>query len=194
MKPLKSQATQKAKGLLGLFGWKVEDNLPQRDKCIICIAPHTSNWDFIIGQLYYRSLGRKANFLMKKEWFRGPLDWFFRKIGGIPVHREKKSAMIQLLTQQARSSEKFCLAITPEGTRKLSPKWKRGFYYIALGADIPIQCYALDYEQKKIAGGLEIFPTGKEEADLSKIMDYYRPFKGKHPEKFMVDDLQIVDS
>lgn len=189
----KSHTSHRISGLLGLLGWTADDTLPLRPKCVICIAPHTSNWDFIVAQLYYRSLGRKAQFLMKKEWFRGPLGWFFRKIGGIPVYRSKQTSMTQILAQKARCAESFHLAITPEGTRKLAPKWKRGFYYIALGANIPIQCYAIDYEHKKIIGGMEIFPSDNEHADLRKIMDYYRPFKGKYPEKFMVDDLQIAD-
>ena len=49
------------------MGWQVEMTVPYRDKCIICVAPHTSNWDFIIAELYYHSIGRTAGFLMKKE-------------------------------------------------------------------------------------------------------------------------------
>lgn len=184
----KLHSAPRAGGLLGLLGWTAQGTLPQRDKCIICIAPHTSNWDFIVGQLYYRSLGRKAGFLMKKEWFWGPLGWIFRRLGGIPVYRDKKSSMTERLTQQALQESEFRLAITPEGTRKLTTTWKRGFYYIALGAHIPIQCYAIDYQKKMIVGTLEIMPSGNAEADLRKIMEYYKPFKGKYPAKFAVDN------
>ena len=69
----------------GLLGWKEDVRVPRYDKCIICVAPHTSNWDFIIAKLYYWAIGRSAGFLMKKEWFVGPLGWMFRRMGGIPV-------------------------------------------------------------------------------------------------------------
>lgn len=55
------------------MGWHTEVTEPTPEKCIICVAPHTSNWDFLIGELYYTSIGLTSNFLMKKEWFFGPL-------------------------------------------------------------------------------------------------------------------------
>ena len=51
--------------ILRLFGWKVEVTVPDVPKSIICVAPHTSNWDFILGELAYTSVGRKAGFLLK---------------------------------------------------------------------------------------------------------------------------------
>jgi len=68
-----------------VLGWTAEVTVPARDKCLLCVAPHTSNKDFLLGELYIRSIGRKAGFLMKKEWFFWPLGSFFRSIGGIPV-------------------------------------------------------------------------------------------------------------
>ena len=76
--------------ILKLFGWKVDITVPDFPKCIICVAPHTSNWDFILGELAIRSVGRRAGFLMKSSWFFFPLGYFFRAIGGIPVERKKK--------------------------------------------------------------------------------------------------------
>ena len=58
--------------LYQLMGWKLNVTEPYPEKCIICLAPHTSNWDFLIGQLYARAEGMKTNFLMKKEWFFWP--------------------------------------------------------------------------------------------------------------------------
>ncbi len=78
--------------ILKLFGWSVTCSVPDYPKCIICVAPHTSNWDFILGKLAYASLGRKAGFLMKDTWFFWPMGVFFRSIGGIPVPRKKKSS------------------------------------------------------------------------------------------------------
>lgn len=51
------------------LGWKKTVTVEHPDKFILCLAPHTSNWDFFFGQLYERAEGLKINFLMKKEWF-----------------------------------------------------------------------------------------------------------------------------
>ena len=70
------------------MGWTKDINQPHPDKYIICLAPHTSNWDFLIGQLFSGAEGMKINFLMKKEWFFWPLGPIFRKMGGIAVFRD----------------------------------------------------------------------------------------------------------
>ena len=78
----------------------------------------------------------------------------------------------------------FCLCITPEGTRSLNPDWKKGFYYIALKARIPILLYGLDYERKLIQCTKSIIPCGDIEKDMAEIKEYFKDFKGLHPEKF----------
>ena len=181
------------KGLCRLMfrkmGWQVEMTVPYRDKCIICVAPHTSNWDFIIAELYYHSIGRTAGFLMKKEWFFWPMGVLFRSMGGIPVERSRHVSLTDRVAEAAIKAERFELAVTPEGTRSLATKWKRGFYFIALKAGLPIQLYAIDYKNKRIVCTQELVPSGDVEADMRLIMDYYRPYEGKYPGKFAVEDI-----
>lgn len=181
------------KGLCRLIfrkmGWQVEMTVPYRDKCIICVAPHTSNWDFIIAELYYHSIGRTAGFLMKKEWFFWPMGVLFRSMGGIPVERSRHVSLTDRVAEAAMKAERFELAVTPEGTRSLATKWKRGFYFIALKAGLPIQLYAIDYKNKRIVCTQELVPSGNVEADMRLIMDYYRPYEGKYPGKFAVEDI-----
>ena len=101
--------------LLRLGGWKVEGSLPpQAAKSVLIAAPHTSNWDFLIGQLYSRAENIKSNFLMKKEWFFWPLGPIFRKMGGVPVWRSKHTSMTDNLAEEAKKRESFGLCITPE--------------------------------------------------------------------------------
>lgn len=171
------------------LGWKLNITVPQRDKCILCVAPHTSNWDFIIGELFYTALGRKAGFLMKKEWFFWPLGALLRKMGGIPVYRSKKVSLTDQLALAARESKYFNLAVTPEGTRSRSEEWKRGFYFIALKAGIPIQLFGIDAKNKTVVCTREITPTGDVDADMRSIMEYYKQFEGLafYPEKFAVE-------
>ena len=171
------------------MGWQVEMTVPYRDKCIICVAPHTSNWDFIIAELYYHSIGRTAGFLMKKEWFFWPMGVLFRSMGGIPVERSRHVSLTDRVAEVAIKAERFELAVTPEGTRSLATKWKRGFYFIALKAGLPIQLYAIDYKNKRIVCTKELVPSGDVEADMRLIMDYYRPYEGKYPGKFAVEDI-----
>lgn len=171
------------------LGWTKEVTVDIPEKYIICLAPHTSNWDLILGQLYAHAERIKSNFLMKKEWFFWPLGAFFRSIGGIPVYRGKHTSMTDALAETARNTPNFRLCVTPEGTRSLNPEWKKGFYFIALKANIPILLYGLDFERKLIECKHVIVPTGDVEADMKLIKTYYKDFKGKKPELFTVGDI-----
>lgn len=170
--------------LFDWMGWKADVDQPIPDKCIICVAPHTSNWDFFIGKTYYTALGRTSNFLMKKEWFFWPLGPLFRRMGGIPVERSRHTSMTDQLAQRAMESARFSLAVTPEGTRSRNAEWKRGFYYIALKAQLPILLYGLDFGTKTIVCKRTLVPSGDVDADMRVIADYFSHFKGKHPENF----------
>jgi 1-acyl-sn-glycerol-3-phosphate acyltransferase len=172
--------------LYRLLGWQVEVTMTLPDKYIIALAPHTSNWDFIMGLLYSRAEGFRCDFMMKKEWFFWPLGPIFRKLGGIPVYRSKHTSLTDQLAQVARERDKFGLCITPEGTRKPTAEWKKGFYYIALKAELPILLFGLDYGQKRIVCTKSIIPNGDIDGQMQEIKEYFRPFKGKKPENFII--------
>lgn len=164
--------------------WKTDITEAHPEKYIICIAPHTSNWDFIIGQLYAGAESISCNFLMKKEWFFWPMGIMMRKLGGIPVWRSKHTSMTDNLAQTARDMKTFHLAVTPEGTRSANPEWKKGFYFIALKANLPILLYGIDFEKKIIACRKTIIPNGDVEKQMTEVKDYYKDFKGKNPDNF----------
>ena len=168
------------------MGWTSEVTEDCPSKCIICLAPHTSNWDFLIGQLYNRAHGLKSNFLMKKEWFFWPLGPIFRRMGGIPVYRQKHTSMTDALAQTVKQADSFRLCITPEGTRSRVEEWKKGFYFIALKAEIPILLFGIDYEKKLVRCTQTVVPTGDVEADMRRIKLYYKDFKGRKPENFTI--------
>ena len=171
------------------WGWSKNITQPHPEKFIICLAPHTSNWDFALGQLYSRAEGMKINFLMKKEWFFWPLGLIFRSMGGIPVYRQKKMSMTDAMAETAKNADKFKLCITPEGTRYRTEEWKKGFYFIALKAGIPILLYGADYERKLIQCTKTIIPSGNLEEDMREIKLYFKEFKGKKPENFTIGDI-----
>lgn len=171
--------------ILKILGWKPVYEIKEPNKSVICVAPHTSNWDFIIGKLYYWSLRKKAHFLIKKEWFFFPVGIIMNKMGGVPVDRKKSTSITQQIVDEFNKREYFHIAITPEGTRRPQEKWKLGFYYIALEAGVPIQLAYLN-AQKKEMGIREIYyPTGNKEKDLTYIYNYYKDAKAIKPENYI---------
>lgn len=172
------------------WGWTTEVTIPLPEKCIFCVAPHTSNFDFLLGELYIRSVGKSAHFLMKKEWFFWPMGILMRALGGIPVERSRHTSLTDQLAQRAAEADVIRLAVTPEGTRSRVEHWKRGFYFIALKAKLPILLYGIDYKKKKIVCTRQIIPSGDVEADMRIIMDYYRGFTARHPEKFALEETE----
>lgn len=172
-----------------MMGWKAYTNVEIPEKCVICLAPHTSNWDFWMAKFGYSALGgKKPNFMIKKEWFRFPFNLFFGPIGGIPVDRAGKHSMTEAIIEAAGKHDHFQLAITPEGTRSLNHTWKRGFYYIAKGANIPLLIAALDFGKKEVYIDHIFQMTDDAEADIERIKQWYvdNNIQGYHPEKFGV--------
>ena len=174
-----------SKAILKWFGWKTAScegfELP---KCVICVAPHTSNWDFVVGKLFYTSIGMTAGFLMKKDWFFFPFNLLFKSMGGVPVDRSKSTSITDQVAEMFHLNERFQIAITPEGTRKRTEDWKKGFYYIALKANVPILVAYMDYGKREVGTKAIIYPTGDAEADIARIREYYRDVTACHPENY----------
>ena len=169
-----------------LLGWKTNVTVPNYDKCVICAAPHTTNLDLFIGKLFYGAIGRKTSFMMKNEWFFFPLGVFFKAVGGIHVDRSRKTSLVDQMVHNFAKYKKFNLAITPEGTRKANPNWKKGFYFIALKAQVPFLFIGIDYPTKTITSTKAIMPTGDFEKDMHEIKLYFKDFRGKIPENLSV--------
>lgn len=165
-----------------ILGWKIRGALPPVRKYVIAVAPHTSNWDFLVG-VAARSILRiqKAQFLGKSELFRPPLGWLFRWLGGHPVKRTTKEDMVEQVVQIFNRHDDFILAMAPEGTRKKVEKLRTGFYYIAKGAGVPIQMVGFDFGNREVVVGPLLYPSSWD-ADLQTIMAFYRTIKGKNPE------------
>jgi 1-acyl-sn-glycerol-3-phosphate acyltransferase len=172
-----------AKLLLRLLGWKVDETTPKNvKKCVVVMGPHTSNWDFIIGRLAFRWYAVPAKFLIKKEAFFFPFGYFLKKMGGIPVDRKKNNNITEFAVKLFNENESLFLVFTPEGTRSYNPNWKKGFYFIAQKAQVPIYIGYMDYE-KKIGGFHGLFePTGDVESDIAALKKILSQYKGKYPE------------
>jgi 1-acyl-sn-glycerol-3-phosphate acyltransferase len=172
-----------ARFILKLFGWKIDQHAPVGvNKCVVVVGPHTSNWDFILGRLAFYMYGIKPKILIKKELFFPPMGWILKLMGGIPVNRKKNNNITDMAVKLFNEHEVMYMVFTPEGTRKYNPNWKKGFYYIALKANVPIYICYMDYERK--IGGFHspYYPTGDVEKDIAYIKSVMGQYKGRFPE------------
>ena len=172
-----------AKKLLSLFKWELDTSIELPKKCVVCIAPHTSNWDFIVGILFKYATNLQASFFMKKEWFRFPLSIIMKSLGGIPIDRSKKNNITDIIAEEFNKRDSLIIGLTPEGTRSLNYEWKKGFYYIAQKANVPIVLAYLDFKKKKVGYNKLLIPTNYED-DIIIIKKYYSNINAKYSEKF----------
>jgi 1-acyl-sn-glycerol-3-phosphate acyltransferase len=167
-----------------LAGWKLVGGIPKDlKKYVMVVAPHTSNWDFFVG-LAARSLMRiDTKYVAKKELFRFPFGWLFRALGGYPVDRSKSHNFVDAVSDLFKDKDRFSICLTPEGTRRYAPKWKTGFYYIALKAKVPVVMVGFNYKTKEVIAEPPFWPSGDEEKDIAFMKEYFRKIPGKYPEK-----------
>ena len=173
-----------ARFILKLRNWKIADFPPDVKKSVVIVAPHTSMWDFFWGRMIYFAIGKKVKFLIKQEMFTFPFKSILNALGGIPVDRGKRNNLVDYIAGLFAESDSLYITITPEATRKLNHKWKRGFYYIALKAKVPITIGIIDYKKREIGVAGFFTPTGDFEKDFPQIEEYYHGRGAKHPEKF----------
>ena len=173
---------------LKMRGFSFEGSFPEgvRKSIVIC-APHTSIEDFVIGRCFFWMEGRDAKFLIKKEFFKFGLGWFLRKIGGIPVDRSRGNNMVVKTAAIFKQYDELNIVITPEGTRKRVEKWKRGFYYIAEMAQVPVVLGFIDYKTKRCGYGPSFIPSGDFDKDWPILENFYRGMQGKTPGKFNLE-------
>jgi 1-acyl-sn-glycerol-3-phosphate acyltransferase len=171
-----------------LIGWRAEAVLPDLPKYIVIVAPHTSNLDGFVaftGEAIitcgFHTI--KISWLGKHTLFRWPFGYLMRWLGGIAVDRRARHARVDQAVQAFNEREHITLAITPEGMRKMSRYWKTGFYYIALGAHVPIVLVYVDYKRKVLGTGPLIMPSGDIQADMAAIRAFYETITARHPER-----------
>lgn len=169
--------------VLSLFGWRIEGHLPNYPKMIVVGVPHTSNWDGFVLMLATFGLRSRMLWLGKHTLFRGPLGPFSRLLGGVAINRNTTKNAVEQVVQVFNEREKMVLVIAPEGTRKRAEYWKTGFYYIALGAKVPLALGFLDYPRKRVGIGPTVMPTGDIEKDLEVLRTFYADKVGHHPER-----------
>ena len=169
-----------------LKGWRVEGSLPPNGlKSVLIAAPHTSNWDLPYTLMTAFILGLNVYWMGKAQIFKPPFRGLMMWLGGIPVDRDKASNLVAASIEAlSAATGPLQLIVPPEGTRSNTRFWKTGFYYIAVGAKLPIVMAYMDYEKKRSGLGPVFVPTGDVEADMAAIKAFYAPMKGRHADRF----------
>jgi 1-acyl-sn-glycerol-3-phosphate acyltransferase len=174
--------------LLKWRGWTHHVDAPSEKKYVLIVAPHTSNWDFLLMFPVGLLLKRRVRFMIKHSVFVGPVGSVLRWLGGIAVERSSRHNFVQQMVDEFAQAEEMVLIITPEGTRSPVPEWKRGFYHIAHEAGVPIVRCFLDTGRRRAGIWAPFYPTGQVEADLKKLRADYDQVIPRYPEKFIRSD------
>ncbi len=169
---------------LQFLGWQTEGQIPNLPKAVFVVAPHTSNWDAIIGLAAVLSMDMEASWLAKKSLFVGPLEKILKKVGAIPVDRGNPEGITEQVIDICRHRSQFLLGISPEGTRKPISPWKSGCCRIAAAAQIPLVPVALDYSCKKIRIFHHWQPDGDIEANMIRLERCFSAEMAKRPKNF----------
>ena len=179
------------KSFLRFFGWRVEGSIADAERVLITAAPHTSNWDAVLGLAAVLGLNVRLHFLGKHTIFVPGLKWFMRWLGGIPVNRQNPEGVIDQVNQLVDKHEGIVIVIAPEGTRKKAEKWNR-FLRIAEANDCKLQMAALDFPHKRIVLGDLYKPIGDNQADIDNIKQWYSQFKGKFPINLIMNSFIVT--
>lgn len=171
-----------ARALAKVTGWTLVDNRPPQAKYVLIGAPHTTNWDLYTALVIMLGLGIRPRWVGKESLFKGWRGPLMRFLGGIPVKRHVSQNFVAQIVEKFNQSDELVITIAPEGTRKRAEYWKSGFYYIALGANVPIAMGFVDYPSKTCGVGGYFTPSGDIEADIKILADFYADIRGKYPE------------
>ncbi len=167
---------------LRAFGWQVAGGVPNVRKAVVVAAPHTSNWDLPFLLAIAWTLGVRIRWVGKHTLFRFPFGPLTRAVGGVSVDRRGSHDAVTAISELMKQYDDLLLVVPPEGTRHKADRWKTGFYYIALAADVPIVLGFLDYGKKRGGLGKIFHPTGVPEQDVAFLRAFYADIRGKYPQ------------
>jgi 1-acyl-sn-glycerol-3-phosphate acyltransferase len=183
--PRRGSAVLRAFGraVLRLLGWRIEGGIPDVPKLVIAVAPHTSNWDFVVGAAAMFALDLRLSFLAKHTLFRGPFAPVMRWMGGIAVDRSSRHGVVGDAVAAFQRDGQRLLAITPQGTRRAGARYRSGFLHIARNAHVPVLLATLDYGARCVRLGPEFEYGDDIEADLTRVEAFYANVRGRRAQK-----------
>lgn len=164
-----------------MLGWRLTGEVPDRNKVLFVVAPHTSNWDWVIGMFALLGVGFKITYMVKHSLFFWPLGKIIRATGGEPVVRSDAGDVVDQLVQQFENHEVLYYGLAPEGTRSKVERWKTGFLRVAQRTQLSLVLVSFDYTKKEINIGPEYQPVGDIDKDIQAVMQYFSQFRGRNP-------------
>ena len=169
------------RAILRAFGWRMVGGFPDIPKAVVIAAPHSSNWDGLLGFGAKFGMGVKLSILGKDALIRIPLlGRILRWQGVIPVDRSAPHGVVGQAAQAIRDADRMWYAIAPEGTRRWVDRWKPGFWHIARNAGVPVIPAYFDYANKVIGIGPPFELSDDMQADIARIQRWYKPYKGRN--------------
>ena len=165
--------------ILRSMGWRLDGEIPNIPKFVAIAAPHTTNWDFVLGMSALMAMSIRVHWFGKDAIFTWPAKYVWHWLGGKPVDRSNPHGVVQQIVDVFNANDQFILGLSPEGTRKDMVKWRSGFYHIATGAGVPILMTSFDFPNKTLKIGPLFHPTGDIDKDIDAMQNYYKPFNGK---------------
>jgi len=164
-----------------LAGWTVTKTSPQGAGVAIA-APHTSNWDFVIGIAAKLSLNLHIHFLGKDAIFIWPFKGMLKRQGGIAIDRKHRHGVVEQMVKKFSETDQLLLAIAPEGTRSKTKQWKTGFLHIAHLANVPVVAVSLDFAAKEIFFHSETYIESDISQELIRFKQFYVDVCAKNPQ------------
>jgi len=168
--------------VLNFLGWEVVGQLPKKSKFIAAVAPHTSNWDFVVAIAVMLSMNLRVRFMGKKALFIWPFRIILKSWGGIAIDRNAKNGVVEQMVAQFQDEDQLVLGIAPEGTRKKTSKWKSGFLQIAYQAGVPVVPVSLDFSKKQFKFHQEVEIGCDIENELEKFKENFSDICAKNPQ------------
>ena len=165
------------------MGWRYVGGFADVPHQVLVAAPHTSNWDGIIGFAAAAACGVGFNVFAKRQLFVGPVGWLLRLFGGVPVDRDQPGGLVGRAVARLRGAEPCTVAVTPEGTRGAVDRWKTGWHRMAVEADVPVAVAALDWGRRQVGIVGTVRPSGDYDADLAAVGALLAGVEGRHPER-----------
>lgn len=168
--------------VLNSLGWQIKGELPQVPKVIFAVAPHTSNWDFIIAIAAMLKLDLNVKFMGKAAIFVWPIKNWLLNLGGIPIERSASHGVVQQMVDKFNQHEQLILGLAPEGTRSKTAEWKTGFLHIAHQANVPVVPVSLHFGNKEIRFHLPMEISEDIASELQRVKTEFKGACAKNPQ------------
>lgn len=176
--------------ILAKLGWKIKGDFPEIKKSITIFAPHTAHIDAIYGKLGFTELGVKFLFLSKKELFFFPMNLIMKKFGSIAVRGVKDKNAIFQVVDLLNKADELHIVVSPEGWIKRVTQWNKGFYYMAVKANVPIIVAYLDHQKKELGVKGVIYDTTDFKTVMKQVNALYEGVTGKNPNQFALHEIE----